>query len=74
MTVSAPNPESEYEAVCASIRSLPIADDVAGLKEELRLTEEFMRLHETQTPCWKARQKARLVNFYRVAKSILKGA
>jgi hypothetical protein len=63
VVVPRPDPEAEYEAVSAYIQSMSVAEDTAGLKEELRLVEQFLSLHTNQTPCWKARQKARLVQF-----------
>ena len=57
-----------YAQVVKEIREAPEIDIWPLLKEELRCLESYLDLHTRRSECWKARQKARLIAQYRVAK------
>ena len=59
----------DYSSIREEILAAPADGFWVDLKEELRLLEAFLALHASQTPCWKSRQKSRLVGFYHTAKA-----
>ncbi len=56
-----------YAHVADIIRSAPSTSPWPALKDELDRTERFLALHAHRSACWKARQRRRLITWYRTA-------
>lgn len=67
--IGEPIPVLTFEAVRKRILDAPDGGVWADLKYELRLVESALELHASKAPCWKARQRQRLVIQYHVARS-----
>jgi hypothetical protein len=54
--------QDDYATVVEALKTADLTDERwAALQEEHRLIEGMLELHQNQTPCWKNRQKGRLV-------------
>jgi len=58
-----------YEVVRTEILLAPPEGLWNDLKEEQRLLDGFLELHSAKTPCWKRRQKERLISFAKTVKA-----
>jgi hypothetical protein len=63
-----PSIEEQFLQAKSTILTAPDTHFWPLLKEELRLTEFQLDLHQNQTPCWKSRQKSRLIHFLATAR------
>jgi len=58
---------SRYRKVVAEIRAAPDTGLWPALKDFLRITEEMLLIHARRSPCWRARQRRRIIRMYHTA-------
>ena len=55
-----------YDEVKKIIQELPLGENEDALKDLLRVTEDMLVLHAHRKPCWKIRQKIRIIKAHEV--------